>query len=79
LHFLLSISRAERDVSDISAKILHLVNATEDVEEIRSWTTGESGLRIKGGEELTVSRTCKKNRKSLAQFWFGCDQPSIRD
>ncbi|MGB6458371.1 MAG: LytTR family DNA-binding domain-containing protein, partial [Candidatus Acidiferrum sp.] len=41
------------------------------VEEIRPWTTGEYVLRMKGGKELSVSRTYKKNLKSLAQFWVG--------
>jgi two-component system LytT family response regulator len=47
-----------------------LVN-TSFVEEIHPWTTGEYVLRIKGGKELTVSRTYKKNLKSIAQFWVG--------
>jgi two-component system LytT family response regulator len=47
-----------------------LVN-TSFVEEIQPWTTGEYILRIKGGKELTVSRTYKKNLRSLAQFWVG--------
>lgn len=41
------------------------------VEEIHPWTTGEYVVRIKGGKELTVSRTYKKNLKSMAQFWVG--------
>src|SRR5271170_777880 len=47
-----------------------LVN-TSFVEEIHPWTTGEYVLRIKGGKELTVSRTYKKNLKSIAQYWVG--------
>jgi two-component system, LytTR family, response regulator len=47
-----------------------LVN-TAFVEEIHPWTTGEYVLRIKGGKELSVSRTYKKNLGSLAQFWVG--------
>ena len=47
-----------------------LVN-TSFVEEIHPWTTGEYVLRIKGGKEWTVSRTYKKNLKSIAQFWVG--------
>jgi two-component system, LytTR family, response regulator len=47
-----------------------LVNASF-VEEIQPWTTGEYILRIKGGKELTVSRTYKRNLRSLAQFWVG--------
>ncbi len=47
-----------------------LVN-TAFVEEIKPHSTGEYGLRVKGGEEFTVTRTYKKNLKSLAQFWIG--------
>jgi DNA-binding LytR/AlgR family response regulator len=47
-----------------------LVNAAF-VEEIRPYSTGEYGLRVKGGKEHTVTRTYKKNLKSLAEFWMG--------
>jgi two-component system LytT family response regulator len=47
-----------------------LVNAAF-VEEIRPYSTGEYGLRVKGGKEYTVTRTYKKNLKSLAEFWIG--------
>jgi two-component system LytT family response regulator len=47
-----------------------LVNSSF-VEEIHPWTTGEYVLRIKGGKELAVSRTYKKNLSSLARFWVG--------
>jgi two-component system LytT family response regulator len=43
------------------------------VEQIESWLTGEYGLRIKGGKEYTVTRTYKKNLKSLAAAWIGTD------
>jgi len=43
------------------------------VEEIQPLVTGEYGLRIKGGKEYTVTRTYKKNLKSLAEFWVGTD------
>lgn len=46
------------------------------VEEIYHLQTGEYGLRLKGGRELTVTRTYKKNLKSLAELWvdpFPCD------
>jgi two-component system LytT family response regulator len=49
-----------------------LVN-TSFVEEIRPWTTGEYVLRIKGGQELTVSRMYKNNLKSIAQLWIGTE------
>jgi two-component system LytT family response regulator len=41
------------------------------VEEIRSFPTGEYGLRVKGGKEYNVTRTYKKNLKALAEFWIG--------
>jgi DNA-binding LytR/AlgR family response regulator len=47
-----------------------LVNALF-VEEIRPYSTGEYGLRVKGGKEFTVTRTYKRNLKSLAAFWLG--------
>ncbi len=47
-----------------------LVN-TSFVEEIRPLATGEYCLRIEGGKEYTVTRTYKRNLKSLAQFWIG--------
>jgi two-component system LytT family response regulator len=47
-----------------------LVN-TSYVEEIKAYVTGEYGLRVKGGREYTVTRTYKKNLKSLAEFWIG--------
>jgi two-component system LytT family response regulator len=49
-----------------------LVN-TSFVEEIQPWITGEYGLRVKGGKEYTVTRTYKKNLRSLAEFWIGTD------
>lgn len=47
-----------------------LVN-TSFVEEIRPLPTGEYSLRVEGGKEYTVTRTYKRNLKSLAQFWIG--------
>jgi two-component system LytT family response regulator len=41
------------------------------VEEIRPHLTGEYGLQVKGGKKYTVTRTYKKNLKSLAEFWIG--------
>ena len=49
-----------------------LVNGSY-VEEIQPWVTGEYGLRIKGGKQYTVTRTYKKNLKSLAEFWIGAE------
>ena len=47
-----------------------LVN-TSFVEEIRPLSTGEYCLRVEGGKEYTVTRTYRKNLKSLAEFWIG--------
>lgn len=47
-----------------------LVNASF-VKEISPLPTGEYCLRIKGGKEYTVTRTYKRNLKSLARFWIG--------
>ena len=47
-----------------------LVNASF-VQEIRPCATGEYELRVKGGREYTVTRTYKKNLKSLAGSWIG--------
>ena len=41
------------------------------VHEIRPCTTGEYQLRLKDGREYTVTRTYRKNLKSLAEFWIG--------
>jgi two-component system LytT family response regulator len=49
-----------------------LVN-TSFVEEVRPWPTGEYVLRIRGGQELTVSRMYKNNLRSIAQLWIGTD------
>ena len=47
-----------------------LVN-TLFVEEVRPSLTGDYGLRIKGGKEYTVTRTYKKNLRSIAESWIG--------
>jgi len=47
-----------------------LVNTTF-VEEIKPYSTGEYGLRVKGRQEYRVTRTYKKNLKFLAEFWIG--------
>jgi len=51
-----------------------LVN-TAFVEEIKPYPTGEYGLRVKGGKEYVVTRTYKKNLKSLTDFWIGAPLP----
>ena len=47
-----------------------LVN-TSFVEEIQPWPTGEYVLKIKGGQELTVTRMYKNNLKTITQLWMG--------
>jgi two-component system LytT family response regulator len=47
-----------------------LVNASF-VEEIRSRSTGEYELRIRGGHQYIVTRTYKDNLKALARMWMG--------
>lgn len=49
-----------------------LVN-TLFVEEMQSFPTGNYGLRVRGGKIYTVSRSYKKNLKSLADYWVGTD------
>jgi two-component system, LytTR family, response regulator len=49
-----------------------LVNSSF-VDEIRPWSTGEYGLRVKSGKEYAVTRTYKRNLRSLAAFWVGKD------
>ena len=41
------------------------------VEELKSYLTGEYGLRIRGGKEYTVTRTYKQNLGCLADCWIG--------
>ena len=49
-----------------------LVN-TSWVQEIQPCATGEYRLRTRNGKEYTVSRTYKKNLRSIAQSWIGND------
>jgi two-component system LytT family response regulator len=49
-----------------------LVNSSF-VEHIKSRPAGAYGLRTTGGKEYTVTRTYKKNLKSLAAVWIGTD------
>jgi two-component system LytT family response regulator len=68
-----SISALEKKLEPYGFIRIHrsiLVNAAF-VEEIRPYSTGEYGLRVRGGKEYTVTRTYKKNLKSLAEFWIG--------
>lgn len=47
-----------------------LVNITFVV-EIKPYSTGKCGLRVKGGKEYPVTRTYKKNLKPLTEFRIG--------
>jgi two-component system LytT family response regulator len=49
-----------------------LVNSSF-VDEIHPLRTGEYALRLKGGKEYTVSRTYKKNLRSIARTWVGTE------
>lgn len=49
-----------------------LVNAAW-VEEIRPLPSGDYLLHVRGGRELTASRTYKKNLQLLAQLWIGTE------
>jgi hypothetical protein len=39
--------------------------------EIKEYSTGKYGLRVKGGKEYAVTRGYKKNLKSLTEFRIG--------
>jgi DNA-binding LytR/AlgR family response regulator len=43
------------------------------VEEIHPLPSGDYLLRVRGGKELTASRTYKKNLQLLAQLWIGTE------
>jgi DNA-binding LytR/AlgR family response regulator len=43
------------------------------VEDIEPDLTGEYELRLRGGKEHRVTRTYKRNLKSLADFWIGTE------
>jgi DNA-binding LytR/AlgR family response regulator len=47
-----------------------IVNASF-VEEILTFNTGDNIVRLKGGREFAVSRTYKKNLRSLTPLWIG--------
>ena len=47
-----------------------LVNSTFVV-EIKPYSTGKCGLRVKGGKEYPVTNNYKKNLKPLTEFWIG--------
>lgn len=43
------------------------------VEEIKPLTTGEYGLRVRGGKEYTVTRSYKQNLSEITASWIGTD------
>lgn len=47
-----------------------LVNAAF-VEEVRPLLTGECKIRLRTGKQYTVSRTYRKNLRSIADLWIG--------
>jgi two-component system, LytTR family, response regulator len=47
-----------------------LVN-TSSVLEIKPYSTGNCGIRVKGGKEYTVTRSYRKNLKPLTEFRIG--------
>jgi DNA-binding LytR/AlgR family response regulator len=68
-----SISTMEEKLNQHGFVRIHrsvLVNAAL-VEEIHPRSTGEYGLRMRGGREFTVTRTYKQNLQVLAQLWIG--------
>jgi DNA-binding LytR/AlgR family response regulator len=44
------------------------------VEEIHPSSSGDYGLRVRGGRQFTVTRTYKKNLQLLAQLWIGMEE-----
>jgi two-component system, LytTR family, response regulator len=68
-----SISMVEQKLKPYGFVRIHrsvLVNATF-VQDIRPCPTGEYQLRLRNGKEYTVTRTFKKNLRSLADFGIG--------
>jgi len=70
-----SISTLEKKLVECGFLRIHrsvLVNSAF-VEEIEPCSTGEYVLRIRGGKEVTVTRTYKRNLRSIAKFWVGTE------
>jgi len=68
-----SISRVEEKLKPYGFIRIHrsaLVNTTFVV-EIKPYSTGKCGLRVKGGKEYAVTSTYKKNLRSLTEFRIG--------
>jgi two-component system, LytTR family, response regulator len=70
-----SISAMEEKLKPYGFVRIHrsvLINSAY-VDEIRPLATGEYRLRLKGGQELTVTRSYKKNLRTMAAAWIGAD------
>ena len=68
-----SISRVAEKLKAYGFIRIHrswLVNTTFVV-EIKPYSTGNYGVRVKGGKEYAVTRTYKKNLKPLTEFRIG--------
>lgn len=68
-----SISRVAEKLKPYGFIRIHrsaLVNTTFVV-EIKPYSTGKCGLRVKGGKEYAVTSAYKKNLKSLTEFHIG--------
>jgi two-component system LytT family response regulator len=68
-----SISRVAEKLKPYGFIRIHrsaLVNTTFVV-EIKPYSTGKYGLRVKGGKEYSVTSTYKKNLKPLTEFRIG--------
>ncbi len=68
-----SISRVAEKLKPYGFIRIHrsaLVNTTFVV-EIKPYSTGKCGLRVKGGKEYSVTSTYKKNLKPLTEFRIG--------
>lgn len=71
-----SISMLEKQLAPFGFVRIHrsaLINSAF-VDEIQPLATGEYVLRLRGGKEFRVTRTHKKNLKSLAPLWIGTDR-----
>src|SRR5262244_1799649 len=68
-----SISRVEEKLKPYGFIRIHrsaLVNTTFVV-EIKPYSTGKCGLRVKGGKEYAVTSSYKKNLKTLTELRIG--------
>jgi two-component system LytT family response regulator len=65
-----AVAEKLRDYGFVRIHRSAIVNASF-VDEILHLSCGESVLRVKGGREFPVSRTYKKNLRSLTPLWIG--------